>query len=396
MDSLAAAFALFRRGEFAESLAAALILCEREAQNFWARYLAAISAAFEPNLKAFEKHLNELDAFETQNVYFHYLKAYYALLQNDVEKALWHYLQIVDDPEGWLARSLVKKFRKIKTIENVAFRAGDYIVLPPELPPPIEFRKKETDSDEEKISTLSVRPTIIYEPVRENISREKNIAPLIKFIFLKKILEKNKRKFFIATIALTGLALSALAIYAGIRFSLSRPQEIRVVDFQIADSAAVMPVVDPKNTLYTYKTREAIIGDFEKAKQQLKEKKVNQARYLLNRLLYSNADFQTREKARTFLGFIPEPAFTEFRDNIPLAKLLKAPKLRADSLLVFSGVVNDAYNDPNGKGSIYKLVVSESDQEYLVHAFSAEKIIAGNTRRQSVQIYGRFKGLVGE
>jgi len=96
---LAAAFELFRRGNFLEARNAALEIADREPQNFWAWYLSALSAAFEPDVKAFEEYLSELKSFSVENIYLHYLKAYYALLQNDVEKALWYYLQIVDGNE---------------------------------------------------------------------------------------------------------------------------------------------------------------------------------------------------------------------------------------------------------------------------------------------------------
>src|SRR5262249_39208157 len=143
-----------RRGLFIEARDAALAVVEEEPQNFWAYYLAAVSSAFQPDLREFEKYLTELDNFSVKNVYLHYLKAYYALLRRDIEKALWHYLEIADEAEGWLARSLVKKFRKLKELNDVASRAADFIVLPAELPPPLRLKTKESASQPASPSTV--------------------------------------------------------------------------------------------------------------------------------------------------------------------------------------------------------------------------------------------------
>jgi len=165
---------------------------------------------------------------------------------------------------------------------------------------------------------------------------------------------------------------------------------------QVADSAAVMPVVDKNKILYTYRTREAIIRDFEDAKVLLKARKVNQCRYLLQRLVYSNADFQTREKARVFIGFIAEPAFTDFNDNVPLKDLFSAMRLRQGSLVVLAGELRDSASEPGG--TLYQIIAREGGEEYLVHAFKSdaikeEKSLAG--AKMPVQVYGRYKGLMG-
>ncbi|MBV6493056.1 MAG: hypothetical protein LDLANPLL_01071 [Turneriella sp.] len=376
---LAAAFELFRRGNFLEARNAALEIADREPQNFWAWYLSALSAAFEPDVKAFEEYLSELKSFSVENIYLHYLKAYYALLQNDVEKALWYYLQIVDGNEGWLARALVKKFRKIKTIENIAFHAADYIVLPPELPPPV-----------------TIEPSLPSSAVYTNIpnSSKTNKAEQKKYFF-----SLRKKKFLLKTF-LGLLLLVSSAIVISLWYTYRTLNENSAANFQIADFAAVMPIVDPQATLYTYHTREGIISDFEKAKTKLKEKKINQARYILNRLINSNADFQSREKSRVFLGFIPDVPYTDFNDNVALNQLLKYPKFYVDSLLVFSGSVRDVAKDPNGQGSNYRLIVHELGQDYLVHVFKSEKVLEesneSSNNKSDVQFYGRFKGLVGE
>jgi hypothetical protein len=379
MTPLAAAFELFRRGLFVEARNAALEIIAEEPQSFWAYYLAAVSSAFQPDLGEFEKYLAELDNFNTKNVYLHYLKAYYALLSRDIEKALWHYLEITDDSEGWLAQSLVKKFRKTKELKDVAFRVADFIVLPPELPPPIRFSPQTPPVKVKRESGWQF-----------DAEKKKPRARRTGSLF---------RGFPYRVVFIVGFLLFAAAgIFILVRQHLSERKALHAPDLQVADSAAVMPVADPAKILYTYKTREGIIGDFEKAKTLLQQRKVNQSRYLLNRLLNSNADFQTREKSRTFLGFIPDVDYTDFSDNISLRNLFESVTLRRHSLVILSGELRDRAEE-NG-GVQYQLIAREAGEEYRVHAFKnatipEEKLQPGKAGG-GIQIYGRFKGLVGD
>lgn len=382
MTNLAAAFDLFRRGLFLEARDAALEITAEEPQSFWAWYLAAVSSAFQPDLKEFEKYLAELDNFNTRNVYLHYLKAYYSLLRRDIEKALWHYLEITDDNEGWLARSLVKKFRKVKEIDRVAFRVADFIVLPPELPPPMSESLKVAPvrQSSEPAAPRKERPAGWQFDAENKKPRVRN--PFAGFPY---------RIVFIAGF----LVFTAAGIFVVVRQNV---QERKVIpELQVADSAAVMPVVDPTKVLYTYKTRAGIIGDFEQAKVLLKKRQVNQSRYLLNRLLHSNADFQTREKSRTFLGFIPDIDFSDFNDNLPLKDLFENVKLRTGSTVVLSGEIRDAAEDAGG--TLYQLITRENDEEYRVHVFKSASVKeekSANMKGKQLQAYGRFKGLVGD
>ncbi len=404
MANLTAAYELFRSGRFAEARTAAAELVQQDSQNFWAIYLAALSSAFLPELKDFEKYLSELENLVAQtggvselpsraetrktlagNVYLHYLRAYYALLQNDIEKALWHYLEIADDAEGWLARSLIKKFRKAKELKNVAFRVADFIVLPGELPPqesPVAPGRQKMNGTV-RLAAGGAEPGWQFGKSR-NWARGLRLS-LSGFSYLRLF-----------------LALSlAFVIFGVVLFRRHQTRQnlaqISVPDLQVADSAAVMPVPDAAKILYRYKTREGIIGDFDRAKELLKVRKVNQARYLLQRLVHSNADFQTREKSRTFTGFIPDPDFADFNDNLRLKNLFEDLRLRRDSLVVVGGELRDTVSE--GKGTLYQFIATENGEEFRIHAYRSERVKeetrkadAGN---KSVQVYGRFKGLVG-
>lgn len=394
MDKLSAAFDLFRRGMFIEARDRAGEIIDDEPQHFWAHYLAAVSSAFAPDLPDFERRLQALDEFEVRNVYLHYLKAYYALLQRDIEKALWNYLEIADDPEGWLARSLIKKFRKVKELKNVEFRVADFIVLPGELPPPTTLRTPARSSA--KVKPLSKPET------------ERNSAPPSEVkgkgrgwqfsADLKKRRHASFRLPYRMVFLVASLLFVAVAVFLVIRLNLKERKTAQVPDLQIADSAAVMPVVGDDKILFRYKNREQVINDFERAKQLIGARKVNQARYLLNRLMHSNADFQSREKSRIFIGFIADPEFSDFNDNLPLKELFDNVKLRRGSLIVAAGELRDTVEDANG--ITYQFIAREGGEEYRVHAFRPlsikEEIASGKGAQKSIQVYGRFKGLVGQ
>ncbi|MFO1472707.1 MAG: hypothetical protein U1F27_16920 [Turneriella sp.] len=398
MNRLAAAFDLFRRGLFLEAREQARSIIADEAQSYWAHYLAAVSSAFARDLRDFEIQLEALDEFEVKNVYQYYLKAYYALLQHDIEKALWNYLEIANDKEGWLAKALIKKFRKLKELNGVEFHVADFIVLPAELPPPLQLEVKRAQSE------LKEAPTV---PIKGMPAKKKS-APGWQFgkpprkaagAFVTAIAALPLRRMFIAATLL--FATTAIVVVLWHHWRTTKKTTVQVPDLQIADSAAVMPVVTGDSVLYKYKSRDQVISDFERAKQLLAGRKVNQSLFLLNRLMFSNADFQTREKSRIFLGFIQEPDFRDFNDNLTLKELFENVKLRRGSLVVASGELRDAAEE-NG-GTMYQLIAREGDEEYRINAFrpNSVKEEKGNDKKPAgngryVQVYGRFKGLVGQ
>jgi hypothetical protein len=372
MADLAAGYELFRAGQFAEACSVARQLITERPGDFWAHYLATVASAFACEIQQFEEHLSALES-TVQNhqarVYLHYLQAWHALLARDSEKALWHYLQVADVAEGWLARSLIKKFRQQKEIPNPAFHAADYIVLPASLPPPLATEAKKPAGWQFKPQKTTKLPRI----------------RMARFSWSRLTL----------AIAIAGVGVSALLLYNRNR---KQSSVLEIPPLQVADSAAVMPVGKDSRVLYTYRSRDAIINDFEKAKKLLAERKVNQCRFILQRLMESNADFQTREKARIFLSFIPDLPFAEFNDNLLVRDLFSDPKLRTGSLILLSGELRDAAT--RSGATTYYLMVREGEREYLVQAYRdgslPEEKLQTADAKSHIQIYGRFRGLVGE
>lgn len=376
MNDLAAGFELFRGGHFAEARAAALQIVAQTPQDFWAHYLATVASAFAGDVPQFEADVTALASQPVSSggrVYLHYLQAWHALLARDAEKALWHYLQIADYPEGWLARACIKTFRRQQEIANPAYHAADYIVLPAQLPP----QSKEHAGNARAKAAAGWQ----YEP------RQKKRASRLHLTAF------SWRRLSLAFV-IAAVAVSAFMLYTRYRVHSGQPD---IPPIQVADSAAVMPVGKGMRVLYTYRTRDAIIGDFERAKRLLGERKVNQSRFILQRMIESNADFQSREKARTFLNFVPDLPFAEFNDNLLLRDLFADSRARTGSLILLSGELRDA---PTRSGATtYHLMVREGEHEYQVQAYRdgsvPEEKWQSSGSGSPIQIYGRFRGLVG-
>ncbi|GAB4432058.1 MAG: hypothetical protein OHK0011_14890 [Turneriella sp.] len=378
MANLAAGFELFRGGYFAEAGSVARQLIAQRPADFWAHYLLTIASAFAGEIPDFEVNLSALENTqqdEHARVYLHYLQAWHALLAHDTEKALWHYLQIADDAEGWLARSLLKKFRKQKEIPNPAFHAADYIVLPASLPPQAKKPAQSAAAENKEAGWL-------YAPkAKKKLPR----VSLANFSWIR----------LSVALLIAAAGASAVFFYRGYQLQPARPE---IPPLQVADSAAVMPVGKGARVLYTYRTRDAIISDFERAKKLLGERKVNQSRFILQRLIESNADFQSREKARIFLNFLPDLPFAEFNDNILLRDIFADAKARKGSLILLAGELRDAVT--RSGATTYHLMVREGEREYLVQVYRdgniTEEKLQSSDKRSHIQVYGRFRGLVGE
>ena len=355
------------------ALQEASALLKRNASNLWAKYLCILCLGFKNEIASFSSAVEALNELEAKNVFFRYLIAYNFLLRQNTEKALWHYLEIVDEKEGWLARTLIKKLKTDKTLEHIEGRLADFIVLPEFLPP------RQAQSSQ----TILTPAAKTSKPIRS--------------IWIKYSI----------------LSISILAFFIGLYFlsrhlKLSPQSEIKFPDARLGEWAAVMPVKNEKSVIYRYANRDAIITDFELAKQFLKTKRVNQSRYLLQRMILSNADFQSREKARYFTGFIPDLEFSDFADNIDLQKLLKEPKLRMDSLIVCDGELRDTKEEKVDEkiARTYRLISASEENELKLVVYASPSVVEEKTdqdfsthrkrKKNTLQVYGKFKGLIGD
>lgn len=373
------ALSALREGDFIRGLELAEKCLKEDENDFWARFTAAAALGFLDERKRFFRYVKEAEELEPESTYLRYMLAYTALWEKDIEKALYEWTRVIDEPEGWLALDLVEKARQqYPLVEKAAAgEFGDFFVFP-------DF-----------IDRLPLRG-------------EKNPpAPVQKVRETRAFFNRFKKAHYMAAAIVLLLALSAVVI-TGIISDEKQPG----IDWQkisIGAQAHLVPNTPPEETLHTYKNREQMITDFEAGKKALGQGKINRARYLFRRLIHSNADFKTRQKANIFIDFIPELSYSEFNDNLKPSQIIKEPVLYAGSTVLWEGrVLKDRETD---KGREFQISVTDGYKEFLVEAFlntgedtshwqpyknyslKQKELDAGVTR--PAIFYGDYKGLVG-
>jgi hypothetical protein len=95
--------------------------------------------------------------------------------------------------------------------------------------------------------------------------------------------------------------------------------------------------VAQKNILYEYNNGSELHSDFQLIPQLLQNNKINKARYLLNKIIYSNADFKIRERAHLFIKFIPKLDANELNDFIGPQDIRENPILFSGATIRWGG-----------------------------------------------------------
>ena len=374
------AFEEIRAGRYEGSLAYLNEHLSRDPDDFWGWYFQAVARAHLGNREELFRALERVRALNPGSVFPGYLEAYLALLEGNLENALLHWTRQVDYEEGWLARDLIDQARKGKDLISLAQSQGPqpFIILPDIM---------------EELSRAAKEP--VYDEIFE--TREE---PVVK---------KKSRSSFSPKVALLSVALllaGAGGVYLATLWdpplSLKEPWR----EFTIDPSAKLAPA-GQKSDRYQYESGDKLIEDFELAKKWLAEGRINRARFLLQRIFHSNADFKTREKTRIFISFIPEPSHENFSDPVFPGELMQTPLYYADSIVLWQGTVAKLEEKEGGRR--VKLIVFEKEKEYLVEAFLPEKERSNwqpyeefeqkrkdmKSQKMQAVVFGKFKGLIG-
>ena len=383
-------FQLIREGNFEKALNKADQAVSIDRENFWAWYLGAVALGFLKDFEQYREYVKRAGKLHEVSPFFHYLKAYGNVLDGDMEKALWEWTRIVDFEEGWLARELIEDARKGKNILVWAAKGefAKFIVLPDFL----NDLPKEPDNQHQKVK----KNQHLYKRKRAPIQIPLKLVTVLTLF-----------------IAVVSLGVYYLWYYEpqnnSNKSSQGTLQGSSWETLKIEDWANVLLHKTGKNILYKYKSRDDLLNDFESAKKLLTNKKINQTRFLLQRILHSNADFKTKEKSRIFLKFIPEPDHEEFKDPISPKQVLEFPDYYVNSIVLWEGQVLTFKEVEQGRQ--LRLSIPDTEKEYSVEAFYhtgktenkwepyekfSEKKEAILEKKAQAVIYGKFKGLVGK
>ncbi|MES0491610.1 MAG: hypothetical protein ABUK01_16560 [Leptospirales bacterium] len=379
--SIIEAYRLIREGDFTGALEQAENALRLDENNFWGWYFAAAAHGFLNQKQPFQENLARAATLHQDSPFFHYLKAYSDLLEGDLEKALWEWTRIVDTEEGWLARNLIEKARNNEPLIEMAGKGdfAEFIVLPVF---PSEMPTAKIPGGE--------KPT-----TNSRILRPKSGS-------LAKILVLSFTGLFVAVVF-------TYFLYTQNSPENEGPSMDAWKNLTIDESATIPMHRNADDSLYEYKERDSLITDFQLAKDNLSAGKVNQARFLLQRILYSNADFQSKERSRIFLNFIPEPEYKELNDPVSPEEILEHPEFYMDALIIWEGKVVSLKEVDRGQE--IRLEIEDSDATYSVEVFFQTgeeqtnwkpyedfKETEDNIEEQKTRavIFGRYKGLLGK
>lgn len=385
------AFAAIRKGRFDEAFEISDAETRKNIDNFYGWYLAAVSLGFMDKRTTFQHYIERAALLEPDYPYISYLRAYTKLWNEDIEGALLEWTKLIDIDEGWLARDLIEKARKGANLLEKAVN-GDisyFIVLP-------DF--SEFESEEKHVISEEKYSEKMPETRNRFFEKEKK-TPFFSTAWIKYVL-----LFFVISVLIFTFKNKAWDYIESLQ--RSKPEIWR--NFKIDEWAALVNLQNRENIKYEYKIKDRLIEDFENAKKMLAEKKINQARFLLQRIIQSNADFKTKEKSKIFLNFIPEPNYQDFSDPVFPDKILRYPDFYEGCLVLWQGSVLKMHDVDHGKE--VRLLIKDADSDYIIDAFlqskeskpdwlpfsdfQANKEIS-KTKPQAI-IYGKYKGLVGD
>jgi hypothetical protein len=342
-----------KEGRFSEAWSLASNLAHNNPENYWAIFTGTVSLLYLDDLAGFTDWLTHLQKIDHESAYTRYISALSSLIANDEEKAIYDWTRVIDDEQGWLAVEWLKRIKDSAIHKELILRKqyAEFIVYP---------------------GQSVFIPNIELPP------------------------EKNKRKkIFYYTASLICL-LPVLLL-----FPFNSEEEIsEIKNLSISEHASI----SKQAAAFQYKSAKKLKQDFSQAKSYLKNGKINQARILWNRVILSNADFKSIEKAKIFLRFIPQPIDESFNDNVLLKNILKDPALYTDCFLLWNGkLISEKYVEG---GRIFKIQIEENSNSKLIQGFLANdssnlveslaKLRSKTSSFKEVAFLGQFKGEVGD
>lgn len=386
-------------------------------------FIAAVASAGMERPDDFRIYLESAYRATPDLSYLRYLAAYSRLLEDDLEAAIYEWTRIVDLPEGWLAKELLARARKGKDLAAQARQKfSDFYLLPEtdeilrssllhQKPQPQPQPQSQSQSQYERRFDPVAAP-----PPKEKINFFSNFINRAAFA-LMQFFRRRGRGLIISLLVLT-LPIGAYFVFKNVslsQLSLFQDDPSRASSWRDLDLGDHLHVIDPKDSqapgelkrfLYEYKDKESLGADFELAKESIAEGRVNKARFLLQRIMLSNADFQTKEKSRIFISFIPEPSYQDFSDPLFPTAIMENPSFYTGALVLWQGRTIKFEQTDGGRR--LRLQVRDGDKDYIAEAFLKSEEEDSHWRPyedfqeksdasagSEAVIYGKFKGLVG-
>ncbi len=400
-------------GSFEKALEIADSVIRNSKDSFWGWYLGAVALALLKDDSSFNYYLQNTEKILPDSTYLKLLKAYSYLKHDQEDKALLEWTNLIDRPQGWFAKDLLEDFRISSRLKEKA-KKGDvtkFIILPDLRKEIAQYEKDLLKKKKKKKIEKDKKKSEQEEDLLEESTKKRSGTLLLRTKKVAKIF------FFSVFVLGTIFFISLGSIHIIKNYDLSsiynfftfKNDDEKWKYLDISSTVSIISDLSVQNFLYKYKKKQNIINDFEKAKKLLSKKKVNQSRYLLQRIIQSNADFKTKEKCKIFLKFIPDLHFEDFNDPILLNDLLKESNFYLGSQILQKGQVFALRDVKNGKQ--LQILVEEGEEDYIIDAFINFKDPSSNwksydefeknrknlrTKIRKAVIFGKFKGLLGQ
>ena len=397
LEQLSNAIDFIEEGSFEKALLASDQIIQGNKNNFWGWYLGAVSLAFLKENSSFYFYLENAKKILPNSEHLRYLKAYQFLLEDKESDALIEWAHLVDTNQGWFARQLLEKARKGRPLRKAAKsgNVGKFILLP-NMKKEISNLKK---NEEDRVNTY-LQEAGKFKTVKRAIK-----GKYWSLMDIFKRLAFNKISLF--SILCINLIILFLSFFEDDFFSSNLFKQ-NYSEIKLPAKIKILPENSIHNVSYKFSDEKQIYHEFEKAKRLLKNKKVNQTRYLLQRILHSNADFNTKSKCRTFIGFIPDLLVEEFDDPVLPDALSNEPNFYLHSQVLWEARLISKLRVKGGHQ--IEAVLRHKDRDYLISGFMPEKDSdqwqpyaefqelkkEKNKLLKNIVFFGKFKGMLSD
>lgn len=249
----------------------------------------------------------------------------------------------------------------------------------------IELSEKYPDNNKIKKILNLLRKTESIEVLQGNLKLRDYVTipkPAKKFIIIKKDYSVHTRKvskkyFMIPLLSMLGVGIIAVVILISLNFDfqnklisrLNVPANHEIIDTINLDNLnySLINKINNNKTDYFYYTDDELLTDFNVAKSFMKNKKYNDALFILNKIDSSNAQLRVREKNEFLKSFITDQKHRLF-EKYPIIDVIKNSVKYNGVAINTVGVVNNYESTSSGiyfdllvdadKGNTFSAIIS--------------------------------------
>jgi hypothetical protein len=197
-------------------------------------------------------------------------------------------------------------------------------------------------------------PANIEKKIKKQIKNESfqysafdNKKNTFNFNFFKK----NKIAIFLSIFVIVVFAVLLLLNNENLKIKqdLNKNQKITINQDSQSNEKLILPIA----IIYQYKENKQVEKDIALAKRYITQSDYNNARLLLNKIIYSNADEKYKEKSKNLEHLLTEPFFNKLIYNPSFNEVIQNPLLYSNIFVQWKAIVYELIDDLNFSVMIY-------------------------------------------